>query len=207
VITVYFDFLCPYAWRGIELLRALEIEFEPVHYSLIQGNHPDNAGLPRAAPVWKIAEQPLGEGSVNQSQSAEAFVASHAAAQQGSAARDRFILELLRLHHPSDTVMIAELTLTAAKNAGLDIGRFEADRSDLPARMAELARHTARAGEAGVFATPTVQLEDGNIAYFRFAKLPESKTAKEELWALYQTVLHSEARIETIKRAKPGSNA
>jgi predicted DsbA family dithiol-disulfide isomerase len=207
VITVYFDFLCPYAWRGIELLHALEIEFEPVHYSLIQGNHPDNAGLPRAAPAWKISQQPLGEGSVNQSQSAEAFVASHAAAQQGSTVRQRFILELLRLHHPSDTVMTAELALTAAKNAGLDLERFESDRSDLPARMADLARDTARAGEAGVFATPTVQLEDGNIAYFRFAKLPESKAAKEQLWALYQTVLQNEARIETIKRAKPGSNA
>jgi predicted DsbA family dithiol-disulfide isomerase len=207
VITVYFDFLCPYAWRGIELLNALGIAFEPIHYSLVQGNHPDNKGLPRAAPTWKLAEQPLNEGEINQRQSAEAFVASHAAAQQGSAAHARFILELLRLHHPSDTVMTAALTRAAATKAGLDIERFEADRNDTSARMAELARDTARAGEAGVFATPTVQLEDGNIAYFRFATLPESKAAQAELWAMYQSVLQNDARIETIKRAKPGTNA
>ena len=44
MITVYHDFLCPFAWRGLELLAALEIPFTSRHFSLVQGNHPNNAG-------------------------------------------------------------------------------------------------------------------------------------------------------------------
>ena len=55
----------------------------------------------------------------------------------------------------------------------------------------------------GVFGTPTVQLETGDIAYFRFSNLPESVDAKLEAWKLFESTLTSGAKIETIKRAKP----
>lgn len=200
--TVYFDFLCPYAWRGLELLAALDISFEPRHYSLVQGNHADNAGLPRNAQVWKLAEQPFTNHAESLEQSLEAFLSNHAAQQQGEPSHLQFMLELLRLKHTDKKELNQATTLLAATNAHLDLPAFLAARADEPARRAELATDLATAGELGVFATPTIQLESGNIAYFRFANLPESRQAKQDLWQIYQTVLESDARIETIKRAK-----
>ena len=43
---LYFDFLCPYAWRGVELAAVLKTEGEAFtlrHYSLVEGNHAQNA--------------------------------------------------------------------------------------------------------------------------------------------------------------------
>ncbi len=207
MLTVYFDFLCPYAWRGIELLNALELEFEAVHYSLVQGNHSDNKGLPRANPVWKLVEQPVESDNAYQRESLTAFLASHAAAQQGSALHRAFILELFRLRHRDSRSLDAAATLEAATIAKLDLERFAADQRDESARRVDLSRDLERAGRLGVFGTPTIELDDGKAAYFRFATLPEGKAAQRAAWELYLNVLDSDAGIETIKRAKPGANA
>jgi predicted DsbA family dithiol-disulfide isomerase len=207
MIRVYFDFLCPYAWRGVELLSDLRVPFEPLHYSLVQGNHAENAGLPRAAPAWRLIEQPLEEGSEFQRGSLMAFLASHAAAKQDKALHLAFILALFRARHRDGKMLNQETILEAAREAELDLAQFESDLGNEAVRRAELARDLTLAGELGVFGTPTVQMEDGRAAYFRFAELPESTSAKLEAWNLFQSVLLNSATIETIKRAKPGSKA
>ncbi len=206
MITVYFDFLCPYAWRGVELLSGLNVPFEPVHYSLVQGNHAENVGQLRSAPVWKLAEQPL-EGNQNHTQSFEAFLASHAAAQQGSKLHHQFILELFRIKNLQERVMTPEVTLEAARVAGLDVERFRADRANVDARRAELAADLERAAALSVFGTPTVQMESGVAAYFRFAKLPETLDGMQAAWGHFQSVVSDQAQIETIKRTRAGSKA
>ncbi|MFD1731663.1 DsbA family protein [Deinococcus malanensis] len=58
---LFFDFVCPYAWRGMELAHVLRAEGETFrlrHFSLVQGNHPDNAGQPE--PRWWLTDQPAG---------------------------------------------------------------------------------------------------------------------------------------------------
>jgi predicted DsbA family dithiol-disulfide isomerase len=210
MITVYFDYLCPYAWRGVELLAALEIPFVARHYSLVQGNHPENAGLPRSAPKWLLVNQTIAS-QANQNLppyldvdgSLEAFFASHAAMQQGSEAHLRFALELLRARHKDKKELNAATTLEAAQTAGLDIAAFVAARADEPSRKAELALDLEMAGQLGVFGTPTIQLETGGIAYFRFDVLPETREAKQGTWQIFKNTLLSDARIGTIKRAKP----
>ena len=210
MITVYFDYLCPYAWRGLELLAALEISFTPRHYSLVQGNHPENTGLPRSAPKWLLVNQTIGSQAnqnlppyLDVNGSLEAFFASHAAMQQGSEAHLRFALELLRARHKDKKELNAATTLEAAQTAGLDISAFLAARADEPSRKAELALDLEMAGQLGVFGTPTIQLETGDIAYFRFDVLPETREAKLETWQIFKNTLLSDARIGTIKRAKP----
>ena len=93
--------------------------------------------------------------------------------------------------------------LEAAQTAKLDMNAFKAALKDESARRAELAIDLEDAGKLGVFGTPTIQLETGDIAYFRFSNLPESQEAKLEAWKLFEGTLTSGARIETIKRAKP----
>jgi predicted DsbA family dithiol-disulfide isomerase len=200
-MTVYFDFLCPFAWRGLELLASLELDFTPRHYSLVQGNHAENAGLPRHAPVWKLAEQPLESGG-NTAASLEAFLGSHAAQQQGQAAHQRFILELFRARHQDKKDFNAQTVLEAATSANLDLPAFQVALANQAARRAELATDLEMAGELAVFGTPTIQLESGAAAYFRFAKLPEEKSAQQALWQIFQSALESGAQIETIKRPR-----
>jgi DSBA-like thioredoxin domain len=206
MVTVYFDFLCPYAWRGLELLAALELEFEPVHYSLVQGNHAENAGLLRSAPVWKLVDQPL-EGTDNIAQSLEAFLASHAAAKQGKALHERFILHLFRAKHMDKQALSAATALEAATRAGLNLEQFTSDRAEESVRRTELALGLERAAALSVFGTPTIQLETGEAAYYRFAHLPETPEARREAWNLFQMVLRDGAMIETIKRPRDGSKA
>jgi DSBA-like thioredoxin domain len=210
MITVYHDYLCPFAWRGLELLAALEVPFASRHFSLVQGNHPDNAGLPRSAPVWKLADQTVGDTTnaglpayLNVDGSLEAFFASQAALHQGREAHLRFALELYRARHRDAKSLNAETALEAAQTAKLDLSAFKVALADEAARRAELAIDLEAAGKLGVFGTPTIQLETGDIAYFRFSNLPESQEAKLEAWKLFEGTLTSGARIETIKRAKP----
>jgi predicted DsbA family dithiol-disulfide isomerase len=206
MVTVYFDFLCPYAWRGLELLSALEIEFDPVHFSLVQGNHAENAGLLRSAPLWKLVDQPL-EGADNIAQSLEAFLASHAAAKQGKALHERFILHLFRAKHMDKQALSAATALEAATRAGLNLEQFSSDRAEESVRRTELALDLERAAALSVFGTPTIQLETGEAAYYRFAHLPETPEARFQAWNLFQMVLRDGAMIETIKRPRDGSKA
>jgi protein-disulfide isomerase len=210
MITVYYDYLCPYAWRGIELLAALEVPFVSRHYSLVQGNHPENTNLPRNAPVWKLTEQTINAPDnqnlpvyLNVNGSLEAFYASHAAMLQGSIKHQQFALELFRAHHQDKKKLTSETTLAAAQAANLDLNAYTQARAEIAARNAELATDLKTAGELGVFGTPTIQLESGDIAYFRFDKLPESQEGKLESWQIFKNTLLNEARIGTIKRAKP----
>ena len=201
--TIYFDFLCPYAWRGLELADVLRREhahtFELRHFSLVQGNHPENAES-RHVPVWWLTDQAAGAGSAAQSGSLLAFLADQAAAKQGEEARWAFALALLRALH-QDKAALNETTLQAAvQTAELDLAQFGTDRQD-DQRRAELRADLAAAAELGVFGTPTLVLPQGHAAYFRFANLVSPEKALET-YQLYVSVMESDARIETIKRAK-----
>ena len=207
MIYVYTDYLCPFGWRGIELINAiapkLGLEFETRHFSLYEGNHAQNTPLPRNNPAWKFAEQPRDVLDENQRRSRDAFVAAHAARKQGKALYDQFTLELNRLRHLDKRDFVPETFLEAATRAGLDLKKFQRDVANEPARLKELAKDLEAAGKLAVFGTPTFVLEGGHAAYFRFAALPEKVKDKTALWKLYTQMLESGARIETVKRPRP----
>jgi len=206
-VTVYFDYLCPFAWRGLELANVvapqLGLDLQLRHFSLEQGSHKENLGMPRNAPVWRLVEQPL-EGS----KALRAFLASHAARQQGRAAHLRFALELFRLRHQDKRELGDDETFVdAVSRAGLDLERFMADLEDEEDRRIELGRDLEDAGELAVFGTPTFVLPSGDAAYFRFTQLTTEPELAINLWQLYTAVLHNGAHIETIKRPRKGSRA
>ena len=206
MITVYFDYLCPFAWRGLELINAIapgmNLSFEARHYSLHQGNHASNTPLPRGKPVWKLAEQLDADLDDNQRGARLAFLASHAARQQGKGLYDRFVLELFRAKHAQKSALTMDTMLEAARHAELDLDTFQRDLKDEPARLKELAVDLDAADEIAVFGTPTFVLESGATAYFRFRTVPEKLEEKVALWNLYTTVLGNDAGIETIKRPR-----
>lgn len=201
---IYFDFLCPYAWRGLELADVLRREhslaFELRHFSLVQGNHAENAQS-RHVPVWWLTDQAADQGSPVQIGSLKAFLADQAAAQQSEERRWAFVLALFRAVHQSKAELNAQTIQAAAQTAGLEMEQFKSDLQADEARRAELRTDLAAAAEVGVFGTPTFVLPEGHAAYFRFANLVSPEKALET-WQLYVSVLASDARIETIKRAK-----
>jgi predicted DsbA family dithiol-disulfide isomerase len=202
VKTVFFDPLCPFAWRGLELLNALNIEFDARAYSLHQGNHAANTVLNRGEPVWKIAEVPLEVLTEVQRLSLDSFIALAAAKHQGAAKHHRFALELMRAKHQGKLEFGKEVFENAAQKAGLNLEHFKADMVDVAARRFEVAKDLDAADEIAVFGTPTIVLESGNAAYFRFANLPTDPEAQQQLWDTYVAVLENPAKIETIKRPR-----
>lgn len=200
---IYFDFLCPYAWRGVELAAVLRGEGEAFtlrHFSLTQGNHPENAG--QDVPVWWLTDQPLGEGDRYQQASLPAFLAAQAAARQGEEATWAYTLALFRAHHERRLPLEETTFVGAAQEAGLNMESWSADRQDESGLRASLRAELAEAAEIGVFGTPTFVLPDGSAAYYRFENLTRDVTEARKRWTLYGDVLHSGAGIATIKRAK-----
>lgn len=198
---LYFDFLCPYAWRGVELAAALRAggeRFRLRHYSLVEGNHPENA----TELAWRLTEQPGREGTPHQQGSLRAFVASHAAAAQGEEGHWAFTLALYRAVHGDKQPLEDATIMAAAETAGLDLAAFERALADDAARRSELRAELDAAREVGVFGTPTFVLPTGEAAYYRFETLTRDPATAREWWTLYRTVLTSEAEIGTIKRAK-----
>lgn len=200
-MIVYYDFLCPFAWRGLELMALLGERPELKNFSLVQGNHPDNPN--RKEPSWKLAQQPLGEGSEAQRASLAAFLADQAARRQGEEAAFSFALHLFRLRHAEGQDLAdPETSLEAARRAALDLPQFEADLADEAGLRETLAADLDEAARLGVFGTPTFVLASEDAAYLRFAHLPTSREDAERLWGTYVEVLMNGAHIETIKRPR-----
>lgn len=206
VTDLYFDFLCPYAWRGLELGDVLRrehgLKFRLRHFSLVQGNHADNTD--RKHPAWWLTDQVAGQGSEYQAGSLNAFLAGQAALRQPEDAAWAFTLELLRARHatPKKADLADDGTVRAAAEGTLDTAQFGADFADQDGLRAALRDDLQASASLGVFGTPTFHLPDGNIAYFRFANLVTEKGAALDLWNLYTKVLTDGAHIETVKRAK-----
>lgn len=204
VTDLFIDFLCPYAWRGVELAAVLRAQGEPFrlrHFSLVQGNHPENAAQPE--PRWWLTEQAAGEGTAAQQSSLAAFLAARAAAQQGEEASWAYTLALLRARHEAGQPLDEAAISGAAQTAGLDLERFQAARADDAGLRAGLREDLADAHPIGVFGTPTYVLPDGHAAYYRFDGLTRAPQVARDRWNLYLSVLRSEAGIGTIKRARP----
>lgn len=202
--TIFFDFVCPYAWRGLELAQVLrkagEQQFTLKHFSLVQGNHPDNAG--QKEPVWWLTDQPGDAGERFQKSSLLAFLAAVAAAKQGEEASWEFSLALFRAVHEDKKPLDEDAVMAAAKAANLDLDGFASDRKDEDALRASLRSDLAESAEVGVFGTPTFVLPGGEAAYYRFENLTRDLETARQWWKLYGDVLHSGAGIATIKRAK-----
>lgn len=203
---VYFDFLCPYAWRGVELAAVLRQQGHPFRlrfYSLVEGNHPDNA----RELTWRLTDQPTdaegGEGYMKyQRPSFGAFLTAQAAYRQGEEKAWAFTLALYRLHHEQKKELNEETFGQAAQEAGLDLAQWATDRQDETNLRATLRREFDDAREIGVFGTPTFVLPDGSAAYYRFETLTRDPAKAQQFWTLFTQVMNSDAGIGTIKRAK-----
>lgn len=162
-VTVYIDFLCPWAYRGsiwlAEVEKAGRIKVNWRFFSLSQ-NHQAREGEP-GPPVWESNPKAAG---------LPAFLAATAALPQGDEASNRFRERLQRARHEDQLPVDAPAThLKVAQNAGLDVARWEDDLAS--ASFAQLAAEHAEAVARGVFGVPTLVWPEGRSYYVKLTEL------------------------------------
>ncbi len=193
-IDVYFDYLCPYAWRSIAWLDEAQRQRPDLQvnwrcFSIEQAN----AGL---GPDWKLWQQPedypsygllgLRAAVAARHQGGEPFLAFHKAA--GGA------------RHVQKRTLTRRATIEQmAQDAGLDMERFVRDLDD-PRTTAEVGReHEQGVHLFGVFGTPTIVTPQGGALYLQLDEIP----APEQTLPLLDDVLrYADDRryIQEIKR-------
>jgi predicted DsbA family dithiol-disulfide isomerase len=151
-------------------------------------------------PDWKLWEQP----DSHRSRGRVAFQAAVAARLQGEDAFDRFHFGLLRAKHEEGQDHGHPATLRAvAEAAGLDLDRFERDRTD----RAHLPRigedYTEGRERHGVFGTPTFVFSNGGAAYLKLRPAPPPDDALPLFQEFVRSVRDRPNLIEIKRPVKP----
>jgi len=201
-VTVYFDYLCPYAWRAAALTASVEgplgLRFEWVHFSLYQSNRPNGDG-------WQLWNERLDERDDAGTMGLLPFLASTAARRQGPAPHDAFRTALLHARHVEHRPFHLSTMMEAAEEAHLHLACFERDLADPEARTA-LAREHHRGVAAEVFGTPTFGFPSGDTAYVRLRQVPADQDDAVELFERIRGMLADYPYLETLKRPRHGGN-
>ena len=188
-LTVYFDFLCPWAYRAAMWLEHVE-KSGRIHpswrfFSLVE-NHRRREGLERV-PVWEQKRTAKG---------LPAFAAAAAARRQGEDAFNRFRVALQKARHedqlPVDDPSTHQL---AAQRARLDVAAFERDVQS--AGLDELVTDHEDAVRRGVFGVPTLVWPEGRSYYVKITDLVPAERAV----ALYDAIeaVHRFGELVEIK--------
>lgn len=123
-------------------------------------------------PEWKLWEQP----DEYRSKGLWAFRAAEAARLQGEEAFDRFRMALLRARHVDKRDVADRAVLTeTAREAGLDLGRFQRDLADR-SLMTKIGEDYERGvQDYGIWGTPTLVFDGGQSAYLKIRPAPPAE--------------------------------
>lgn len=200
-VRVYFDYLCPYAWRGAEVAdavsRAREVSFEWQHFSLLQAKRPDNG--------WQLWNERLDPDDEYGSNGLLPFLASCAVRRQGAEIHGAFLLSLLRARHRDHRPFTRATIFEVGEEVGVHMPCFESDLAD-PECRTNLAHEHHRAAAMDVFGTPTFQFPTGHLAYLRLRELPSDSAEALRLFDDYRQLLESFPYLETVRRPRPKGN-
>ena len=151
-------------------------------------------------PEWKVWDQPEGE----QGRSMLSLRAGAAARRRGKEAFDRFHLALLRARHGGgQRIPLNEPgpVVEVARQAGLDVARFNEDFHD-PESLREIARdHTEAVEKHGVFGTPTFVFENGNAVFLKTFIPPEDDSVA--FFEHFTALMAHRPYIGEMKRPQP----
>jgi 2-hydroxychromene-2-carboxylate isomerase len=164
---VYFDYLCPYAYRAIAWLDDVRRQRPDLQvnwrcFSIEQVN----AGL---GPDWKIWDQPADYPSYGLLGLKGAVAARH----QGGEAFQKFHLAAGEARHVHKRTLTRRATIEEmAETAGLDMERFRHDLDD-PHTAAQVGHeHEQGLKLYGVFGTPTIVTPAGGALYVQLDAVP-----------------------------------
>lgn len=203
-VTVYYDYLCPYTWRGAELAEvvgpALGLEFRWHHFSLYQ-HKAGHAGKGQSQ-LWNNRIDPKDEKGGN---GLLPFIASCAARRQGSRAYRAFRLGAMRAYHQHCQPYTLETLLRVAREAGLHMPTFENDLAN-PERRTILAHEHHQASALNVTNTPTFHFANGHLGCLQLTLLPTSRDEAVALFESYRRLLEHYPYLEGVQRPRARSN-
>ena len=139
-VTAYYDYLCPFAQRGMELAEQvaepLNLAFDWRHFSLVQGNYKGEDG-------WQLWQDELPTDDPDGGKGLLPFLASHAVRDLGDAGA--FRLELARAYHLENQPYTLQTVLNVAEKVGADVGALQEKLADPDLRRALAAEHAEAA--------------------------------------------------------------
>ena len=201
-VTVYFDYLCPFAWRAAEvcelIAQPLQLEFDWRHFSLYQSNYNGNAN-------WQLWNEKIEADSELGCKGLLPFLASCAARKQGEDKYNAFRLAIMRARHVAHRPLDMQTLRDVATHANLHIPQFESELANPECRTL-LAKEHHQAAALHVFGTPTFKFSSGHTAYFRIKELPKNQQEAINLFNDYRRILECYPYLETVKRPRAKGN-
>lgn len=203
-VTVYFDFLCPFAYRANvwleDVAQQIDLSIDWKYFALEQVNAPLESG-------WKLWEQPedyMPRSGHTDRRSLLAFWAAEAARQQGAAAFDRFRMALYHARHRDGGFDFGQRDnfTPIAERAELEVAQFQRDFADRSLLDALRRDHEEGRAKYQVFGVPTICFDDENAFYLKLAVVPPT----EDSVPLFEELRHSITSrrwLSEIKRPNP----
>lgn len=191
-LIVYFDYTCPYSYTAARWLQQIEatepdVTSEWRHFILKEANRSPDEGLP----FWE-------QEGARQTRTGLAFIAGQAAERQGQDAFARFrplLQEAFQVRHVD--IRRPRVLESLAREARLDVARFETDRQD-SGLLAEAGTHHQEAVERyHIFGTPTLVFPNDRAVYLKLMG-PRSETMAREVFEPLRKLVEQH-QVEEIK--------
>lgn len=204
-LTVFFDFLCPFAWRASRWLDQVVVQRPSVsitwrYFSLEQVNAPADSG-------WFVWDQPDDYTGLRDGWSSyrglHAFWAAEAVRRQGEDKFNRFRTALYDARHERKVDVAARSAVAeVAATCGIDMQTFSRDVHDRSLLEVLKRDHEYAKATYDCFGVPTLCFDDKNAVY---VKLSEIVTA-ENVLPLFDDVAFTFVKrpyVVELKRPNP----
>jgi len=199
-VDFYYDFLCPWAFRGSEWIREVQAQLGPVKLKVNWRYFPLEQVNSDQGPEWKLWEQP--DDFV--SRGMEMFRGALAAWNQDQGEKfDQFHQTVFRTRHGEHTIDGERPSVRQiAQSVGLDMETFDRDFADrtLLSRLGEDYEHARET--LGVFGVPTLVFENDESAYVKMMPKPPADEVLEVWEDLHKTIA-GRPYIYEVKRPTP----
>jgi predicted DsbA family dithiol-disulfide isomerase len=196
-VDVYFDFLCPWAYRGSEFLRDVRDQLGADKLKINWRYFPLEQVNSDAGPDWKLWEQ----NDDYESRGLGMFRANLAAWNQDQGEKFEKFHQLMFQTRHGDFTDNGERPepRRVAELAGLDMEQFDRDVADrsLLGKIGEDYEYAR--SEIGVFGVPTLVFENNEAAYIKILPKPAADEVLTVWNELHQTIANR-PNIYEIKR-------
>lgn len=193
-ITVWYDFVCPYAWTAQRWLFDLQQQLDhPLditwrYFSIEQVN--------KAADAPNVWEHP-NDGT---SSTMRAFQGVHAAGKQGEDKYLEYMAALFNQRHVNKRNLGTQSILEdTAEQVGLDLAQFRIDLQSDEVFGIFQQDHTEAVEKYGIFGVPTIMFGNEQSAYLRI-KIGEPPADPLVFWEEFVAIVRNRPTILEIKR-------
>lgn len=197
-LTVYFDYLCPYANRTVIWLESIKDKVRNgllIYWKTFSIEQQNSKKGPEYK-IWEHPEQP--------SWGLPALVAAKAALNQGEEAFLRFHLATFSAKHRlGKNIRKTEVLKEIAMESGLDPAQFERDLAEKKTFETVGKDHTEALEKYNLFGVPTLIFDNKKPVYIKIEAIPDSE--KERI-ALFESIYHmavNQPYLQEVKRPDP----